>query len=268
MNNVWVFPYKAGSNGARDLARELGVRRISHSNSRFRGNDTKTVINWGASRLPEEVGKCNIINPADRVGRASNKLRFFETISEADQFCRIPQFSTDIHEVINDMRANGNTWFGRTVLNGHSGDGIVPITIDNYMQVHDDTPLTRIPLFVKYVKKRQEYRVHVLRGQVLDIQRKARDRSVPDEAVNWQVRNHSNGFIFARDGEALGDVPADVMDQAVAAVNICGLDFGAVDVVFNDNEQAAYVIEVNTSPGLTGTTLDNYAQGFRNLLGA
>ena len=39
---------------------------------------------------------------------------------------------------------------------------------------------------------------------------------------------------------------------------MCGLDFGAVDVLWNERQQKAYVCEVNTAPGLEGITLDNY----------
>lgn len=266
MNNVWVYPYRAGSNSARDLARELGVRRISHANSRFRGREDKTIINWGASRLPEEVAKCNIINNPTNVGNASNKLRFFEMMAAGELNVRIPAFTTNYREMLDSMSESGNTWFARTVLNGHSGEGIVPVNNANYMQVHEEHTLPQIPLFVEYVKKRQEYRVHVFRGQVVDVQRKARDRDVPDDQVNWQIRNHSNGFVFARQGESLGEVPEDCLTQSINAVTECGLDFGAVDVIFNDQEQVAYVLEVNTSPGLTGTTLTNYANLFREVL--
>ena len=45
-----------------------------------------------------------------------------------------------------------------------------------------------------------------------------------------------------------------------------GLDFGAVDVIYNGHSNRAYVLEINTAPGLTGTTLDNYAAALRNLI--
>ena len=145
----------------------------------------------------------------------------------------------------------------RTVLNGHSGEGIV--------LCGDQDLLVDAPLYTVYVPKKQEYRVHVFRGEVIDIQRKARRRDVPDDQINWKVRNHANGFVFARNGDALGDVPDDVLTQAVAAVSSLGLDFGAADVIFNDSSALAYVLEVNTAPGLEGTTLENYVWAFRGL---
>jgi D-alanine-D-alanine ligase-like ATP-grasp enzyme len=46
------------------------------------------------------------------------------------------------------------------------------------------------------------------------------------------------------------------------------LDFGAVDVIWNEKQQRAYVLEVNTAPGLEGQTVDDYARGIKeNFLG-
>ena len=120
--------------------------------------------------------------------------------------------------------------------------------------------IQKAPLFVKYVPKKQEYRIHVCGGEAVDIQRKARRKDVEDDAINWKIRNHDNGFIFARNED--GITPPDVIKQAVDAVKVLGLDFGAVDVIFNDKEQKAYVLEVNTAPGLAGETLQGYLRRF------
>ena len=39
-----------------------------------------------------------------------------------------------------------------------------------------------------------------------------------------------------------------------------GLKFGAVDLIWNELENKSYVLEINTAPGLTGATLEKYAQ--------
>jgi len=246
-----VYPYKPGSNSARDLARAMGVRRISHRNSRFRGRPEKIVINWGASSVPEEVAKCTVINPADAVRRASDKLQFFRNAE-----CHKPSWGTTVEEARALLDAY-ELVVARTILNGNSGAGII--------LVERGQEIPEAPLYTAYVPKRNEYRVHVFRGQVIDVQRKARRRDVPDDQVNWKIRNNDNGFIFARNGDALGDVPQDVLDQAIAAVTSLGLDFGAADVIFNDRSSQAFVLEVNTAPGLMGTTLDNYVEVFSNL---
>lgn len=256
MNNTWLYPYKAGSASGRALAQALGIRRISHRNSTFRGNGHKTIINWGASRLPEEVGRCVIINNPAAVHRASDKLQFFTNAE-----CRKPEWFTDKAAAREWILENSGCIVVRNVLNGHSGEGIE--LIGEEQARFEELPTA--PLYTAYVPKKQEYRVHVFRGEVIDVQRKARRRDVPDEAINWKVRNHANGFVFARNGDALRDVPADCLVQAVSAVTSLGLDFGAADVIYNDRQSLAYVLEVNTAPGLEGTTLTNYVAAFSGL---
>lgn len=143
----------------------------------------------------------------------------------------------------------------RNLLRGSEGKGIQICTAPEQ--------LTPAPLYVQYVPKTDEYRVHVVQGTVIDVQRKARSREVPDDEVNWEVRNHKNGFIFMREGVTPDTVPSQVQEQAVQAVQALGLDFGAVDIIWNQRRDKAYVLEVNTAPGMTGTTLDSYCQAFQ-----
>lgn len=249
-----IFPYKSGSKSAKDLAQALGVKRIKREGSKFKGAAHKVVINWGNSKLPEELLKCHVLNSPEAVSRASNKLSFFKAMAEVG--VSIPRFTEDPQDV-QGMLDNNTTVVARTILNGHSGAGIVLLK--------GDVEIVKAPLYVEYVPKKEEYRVHVFGGEVVDVQRKARKKDVPDDKINWKVRNHANGFIFAR-GDALGGVPADVTQQAIDAVKACGLDFGAVDVIYSDKQAKAYVLEVNTAPGLTGATLDGYVKRFKEFV--
>lgn len=308
-----LYPYKPASESSKALADALGIKRISHRNSKFKGAAEKLVINWGASELPEEILKCTVLNTSKAVSVAANKLKFFEVmnpkvkkdlkevtvrnligqqvklrhdhgyvdglsvgdkchidpdwvvvhIDQPDPLIkeppRTPSFTTNVGQAYSWLEG-GFQVVARTILNGNSGAGIVLLSEDRLEEF-----VVQAPLYVKYVPKKQEYRVHVFRNEVVDVQRKARRHDVEDKDVNWKIRNHSNGFIFAR-GEALGDVPEDVLKQSKLAVAACGLDFGAVDVIFSDKEQAAYVLEINSAPGLSGATLEGYVQRFRELM--
>jgi D-alanine-D-alanine ligase-like ATP-grasp enzyme len=114
-------------------------------------------------------------------------------------------------------------------------------------------PFVHAPLYTQYIKKKDEYRVHIFGGKVIDVQRKAvrPGHQNPD----FRVRNTANGFIFVRNDV---EAPADVLLQATNAVTVLGLTFGACDVIYNAKSNKAYILEVNTAPGLTGTTLENY----------
>jgi hypothetical protein len=159
-------------------------------------------------------------------------------------------------------------WEGLTVvrhkLTGHSGEGI---------ELCDAAELPDAPLYVKYIPKEQEYRIHVGKSllsnqsdavnnepfKIIAVQRKARRHDVPDSEVNWKVRNHANGFVFARQNVS---APNSVLDAARAALDASGLDFGAVDVILT-KQGKAFVLEINTAPGLEGTTVTDYANFFR-----
>lgn len=257
-----LYAYKEGSQGAKALAQGLGIKRIKHVGSKFKGSQRKLVINWGCSELPPEVMKCRVFNNPAAVKLASNKLSFFRRMCEHNEGqphgqprVSIPDYTAD-KEVVVGWLVEGATVVARQKLQGHSGEGIVIIK-----------PGERIvdaPLYVKYVPKQSEWRIHVLDGVVVDIQRKARNREVADENVNWAVRNHANGFVYTRN-EGVAP-PAMVEEQAILAVQVCGLDFGAVDIIYNDYRKLAYVLEINTAPGLTGSTLDGYVERF-NVLG-
>lgn len=256
-----IYSYKYGSASAKALAEALDVKRIKHDRSRFRGNQNKIVLNWGASEVPEEVAKCRVLNPAEEVKKASNKLEFFRTMQGASW---LPAFTEERSEAARWLNAEGGAVVCRTILNGHSGTGIV--------LSESEEELVAAPLYVRYIKKKEEYRVHVFAehfmGQldsyeVFDIQRKARRLDAGPEEINWQIRNHQNGFIYQRDDV---QCPQVVQQAAVECLARTGLDFGAVDVIYNDHNRKAYVLEINTAPGLSGTTIENYSNMIRSIV--
>lgn len=236
-----VYPYKQGSKSVKNLALLLGIKRIRTNSQTFRGAKRKLVINWGSSVLPAEVLKCKVLNPPASVQGVSNKLKFFRGFS---QKARLPEYTTD-KGVAKSWADNGAPVVCRTKLQAHSGIGIV--IADKAEEVVD------APLYTKYVKKRDEFRLHIFGGVVIDVQRKA--RKLENEAPDWRVRNLANGFVYQRNDV---EVPEDVVVQATGLFKETGLDFGAVDVIYNAKEGKAYVLEVNSAPGLEGTTLANY----------
>lgn len=251
---TYIYSHNPHSEGAKALSQALNVKRIKHGNSKFRGGAGKAIINWGSGTLPDQVAACQrIINPPQAIRNASNKLKSFELFQQTG--VTVPQFFTSKEEASEYLGENrGSSIVCRTKLNGHSGDGIVI--------ANDQGDLVDAPLYTVYVKKQEEYRYHVFMGQVVDIQRKARRRDIPDENINWKVRNLDGGFIFAREGVVESPVASG---EAVKAVSALGLDFGAVDLIYNQREDKYYVLEVNTAPGLAGTTLDGYKRRFEEL---
>lgn len=247
MKNLFMYSYNPGSEGAKNLAAALGIKRIKHKGSKFKGSRDKTVINWGSTDTPEQVNLCTILNKPEAVQRVSNKLKFFQDMKGLDEPWML-EWTVD-RNIVAAWIDNGGIAVCRTILNGHSGAGIVLAT------THAE--LVDAKLYTLYVPKKDEYRVHVFDGEIIDIQQKARKNDVPDEKINWQIRNHDNGFIYKREGV---ECPEVVKEAALDVMGSIELDFGAVDIIFNHKKNRAYVLEVNSAPGLEGQTIENYTQ--------
>lgn len=250
MNKVFLAPYKMGSKSGKELARNLGCKRIRLEGSRYRPRSNRLVINWG--RSTPFVGGERALNHPDAVHLASDKLLALIALQNAG--VRVPPFSTGTGAAYR-MIHEGHKVVCRTLLRANSGRGIV--------LANNPSEIVEAPLYTQYIPKTHEYRVHVFKGEVLDVQRKMRDRDVEDEDVNWQIRNHSNGFIFGREGVSL---PESALSMCKQAVDALGLDFGAVDLIYNERQDKYYVLEVNTAPGLTGTTLQVYTDAINALI--
>lgn len=241
---IKIYPYKQGSRSARALADALGGRVLRLQGSTYRRRPQDTIINWGSSATNDFTTG---LNSWQAVSRAGNKLRAFQAMQEGG--VQIPEFWTNE----NDISDEAFPIVCRTILNGHSGAGIV---IANTRE-----ELVAAPLYVKYMKKRDEYRIHVGRMGIIAIQRKA----IPNgtEPTDTRIRNHHNGYVFVRNNV---EPPQQVVEQASLAIAALGLDFGAVDIIWNNHYQRATVLEVNTAPGLCGTTITDYANYFRGLI--
>lgn len=282
MAHFRIYPYKMGSQGASRLAeglRERGHRVFKvYPDRNYRPRPHHIIVNWGAGMMngvPNWYGSLGQINP--RTGRsiemlnhpgyvadASNKLTAFEVMQEAG--VSVPEFlgPADLDDVFG-WQNQGIPYMARTKLSGHSGDGCYYRTGTDTDDPYPEWVRNResVKMYVKYIKKKEEYRVHVFRGQVIDIQQKRKRQEVANEEVNYQVRSHDNGWVFCRT-----DVrPAQsILDNSVAAVNSLGLDFGAVDVIWNQHQGQAYVLEVNTAPGLEGSTINAYVNALEELV--
>lgn len=253
---IRVVPYKAASRSAKALSEALGGKRLKLSGSTFNPRLGDVIINWGNSQgypVPRvlNIPVCHYLNRPEDLEGASNKLSFFETVKEKHPEI-IPEYWTNPEEIPD----SAFPIVCRTLLNSHSGRGIV------LANTRDE--LVGAPLYVKYLKKKEEYRVHCIANQ-LDgeaktflVQRKARRNDC--ENPNWQVRNHANGFVFVRNDV---NPPACVKEVALQAFLATGLDFGAVDVIWNEHTDKAHVLEVNTAPGLEGSTVTDYADAIR-----
>lgn len=257
---IRVVPYKQGSRSAKALADALGAKVLKLEGSKFIPKLGDVIINWGNGNPPANT--CNVhgdftgLNDPNDLRRVTNKLDFFKLMADNGLQDIIPEYWTNKEEIPDNDELY--PIFCRTILNGHSGAGIVSAASRD--------GLVDCKLYVRYVKKQDEYRIHLGKlpngeTSIISQQRKAKRGDAED--VNWQIRNHHNGFVFVRQDV---NPPACVVEAAKHSFEATGLDFGAVDVIYNAKQDRAYVLEINTAPGLEGQTVTDYATFFKEFI--
>jgi glutathione synthase/RimK-type ligase-like ATP-grasp enzyme len=255
MKKPVLLPYKLGSLSAKALSTKLAglinkkVFRVDNQSRTYRVKPNRLYINWGSSTSPR-FNATPVLNSGAAVAIASNKLATFNRFAERGVAC--PEFTTDL--TVARQWAAERAIFARTALNGHSGRGIVECSVQSF---------TNAPLYTKYIPKKHEYRVHVFQGRVIDCQQKKKRRDIPNEQINYKVRSYQNGWVFCRENVQKPDGLDALAIEATAAL---GLDFGAVDIIYNEKGNKCYALEVNTAPGLAGQTVDSYANAIMPLL--
>lgn len=223
------------------------------------------LVNWGVpnhilQNPPRKPGYFILNNYGTAI--ASNKLHFFQHYSDLD--LPLPWHTNnqeDAQERVNSSsRAPNNPVIvERHILKGHSGNGI--------RMVYPGQQVNRAPLYTSYELKRDEYRVHFFRHPGEPTQyfiqqkrmRREAEREAEEEAnpTRFKVRNHVNGWVFCHLNVNNNQV---VTEAAAEFAMSTSLDFGAVDIIYNHSQRHAYILEVNTAPGIEGETGRWYAR--------
>jgi glutathione synthase/RimK-type ligase-like ATP-grasp enzyme len=249
MKRTFMYTGTRYSNSAKLVAKLMGIKRIRVKGSKYRPRLGDKLINWGSAVKTNRVVS-NVIKWFNEPPlKGVNKLTCFNILKEHD--VSIPEYTT----ARNLVDAN-YTWLARHTLTGSGGRGITII--------NPGDPVPPAPLYVKYIPKKYEVRIHVANGKTFDVQQKMQRRGVD---ANHKIRSHDNGFVFVRHGMSIPDNSLEICKrQGEAAVQALGMSFGAVDVIFNERQGKAYVLEVNSSPGVENSTAENYASMLREMV--
>ena len=242
------------SNGASTLVGTLvgtgvsAMRRRADSARRLRRRSF--LVNWGVTNIPVDDERLEPhLNHQNSVATAVDKAWCFHALKETG--VSIPYYITRHPSTVeNDMEC---VWLARHLVKGSGGDGITVV------RPGDDWPAA--PLYVKYIPKLVEFRVHVFKqasGFSFLNRQKLRESNAEQDRDQRLIRNRDNGWVFGlvRDEDGAAKAQAEA-EKAVAAL---GLDFGAVDVIIGRDDGVAYVLEVNTAPGMEAQpVIDFYA---------
>lgn len=273
------------------LAEKLGA---DHGKTAPRGKYDWTLV-WGANPKSEDfnetafkanAGMC--FNTVSAIKQNRNKLKALEVMRAAG--VSVPKTFNSAN--IKAALAAGQIKFpivGREKT--HQGGNDFHLCLEQ--SALDNAIAAGCAVFTSYIPKKEEYRIHVFGDNALVscikkpqhnpeagwiackkelIAKRAQKNGVAvhnptldlvlkavfDKEIsspNYIIRSNTRGWCFAqKDG-----CPNEVINQAKKAVKALGLYFGAVDAVVSDSGEV-FVLEVNSGPGLEGTTLEAYVK--------
>jgi hypothetical protein len=215
---------KALQGKLKELVPELRVYRVDHTHGRLQESRGRPVFHV-AEHTPDKVQQLTLF-------KANN--------------VSCPNFTTD-RNALDSLGAD--RIFARTLTNSSGGRGIVEFNLSS----GGDIP--NAPLYTAYIPKRSEYRVHIVASRIIDVQQKKRRAGYTGDR-GTHIRNLENGYVYTRNNIT---VTPDLTNLALAACRALGYIYGAVDIIYNESQNKCFVLEVNSRPGLMGSTLDAYA---------
>ena len=187
------------------------------------------------------------------VSTAVDKLKFFRNMPEdivppwtEDKETAQDWLDQDEHKIV----------VCRTKLRAHSGDGIVI--------ARSSDEVVDAPLYTAYIRKKAEYRIHLaLWHENILVQQKRKRNGTSPEDYSPLIRSFHHGWVFCTD--RVDPLPADAPRLARLALELAGLDFGAVDIVVGKDNNV-YVLEVNSAPAISSpSTREFYIDSFGRL---
>lgn len=238
---MWViYSYNRYSKSAKELSNALSIPIVKTIKPYHK------VINWGSSERMD--GPQVVLNRPENISKIVNKIRTFSFLNSVG-VATVPYTLS---------RQEAATWISRGGLvycrNDIASSGGSGITIAYTI---DELPID-CKLFTKGIISPSEYRVHVFNNKVIDVTQK---KKVNGSEANPLIRNYNNNWIFARQDI---DIPKSIITWSKFAMKTLALDFGAIDILHKDGK--SFLLEINSAPGMEGTTLQRYTEEFRKVV--
>lgn len=254
-----IFRRDVGYSVAKLLEEKLG-KRINITDDETKLNNYNSIgICWGRSKGQDLYN--NIYNRPFAIKNCVNKDRTYSILSLHS--LPIPEFTLSKEVGFNFIKNGGCVI--RHLVNGKGGEGVEVVLDTN--KYKSALMFPDAPLFTKFFDKTHEARYHVFSDEILQIVEKKRMGAIKREAnnileLNPHVRNYANGWVLVKNdiNPALNMV--NLKSTAILAIKKMGLLFGAVDMMVKLNDQGDLldyaITEINTAPGIEGSTLELY----------
>jgi len=236
--DIVVYPYKMTSESAKLLASALDVWMV-YPDRKYVPDTPDVIINWGNGDIPRWDRKGPVfLNHPSKVMNSINKMTSFRMFRQGK--VRFPAYTTDA-EMAKQWIDEGHWVCCRQELEGRDGAGLV--------LAKKEEELVPAKLYTKYIPCTREFRAYIWMGKLIDTFDKRRKNI---ETCDPDIRCESRDWVFCKNPSF---IPDDLGLQASLAIKALGLDFGGVDIVYNKEMNRSYVLEVNTAPGIYGTTV-------------
>jgi glutathione synthase/RimK-type ligase-like ATP-grasp enzyme len=299
--NPYMFYSAATDTTGKALADTL---KIAHG-SKTPGKDVDLVIGWGTKAEEKVVVGKNVktLNHPDVIKGNRNKFGALKLMSHAG--VNVAPFVSD-DEVLADLKKAKPSiaipCIARTCYHQGGAGFMVCLTKTHIAEAlkNFQNNLKKKSYFQNYIDVKTEYRLHVFNGKVIAAAKKTVRDNMEAAYVEQQIEKvkaaadkkkasldeNTLKFVLSQQAKKISGPdniiksntrgykfsPLDIagldknlVAQASKAVAAVGLDFGAVDCVI-DQEGKAWVLEVNSGPGLEGTAFDAYVAAFKKFL--
>lgn len=205
------------------------------------------LVRWGSRKRITYIPNEQTINRRTRIAQNTNKLKSLRIMDDAD--VPVPPHSTNHNDLDYPM-------LGRKTSHSQGTDIALILQqrdIDYYPS----------DFYTQYIPTDREFRVHIVGGEPIKVNKKLRRNDVDRRDYEPHVRNYESGFVFGTTNGDPEDHPA--ADPAVKACNALELEIGAVDVI-RDEQGNYHVLEVNTAPSLDEANLKLYGDKIAELI--
>ena len=251
------------------------------------------ILCWG-TKIKKEInfGKRKVYNNPNNIKLNRHKFKAMQKMQA--EGCNIEKFSTDIADV-----ENGKLKYPVVARTNYHQGGTGFWLCLNKLQLKKafDEGAT---YYQQYINIKDEYRLHIVDGKVIYAVKKIARNNHKEAFVNHYsdyinnfaekndinvnkdtlkfvlerlarkmatksdmiIRSNTRGWKFSKLNVA--GLNNNLKTEAILAIKALKLDFGAVDCCIDMNGNV-YIIEVNTGPGLEGSSFEAWVKALKNL---